>query len=260
MTKRFTATEKWDDPWFCSLSPEYKLFWIYLCDNCNSAGIWNVNWPLVKFHIWQVEFDLKSFGGRIIKLSEEKWFIKGFVLFQQKISSLKALNQDNNAHKSIIQILKKEGIIDVNCCEITIEGVSSPLLGASEGLGSPPGIVKVKVNKRTTYNIDTKFIPPIFGDVQAFCSAHKISIDIARFIDFYQSKGWMVGKTKMKDWKASVRNWARSGNDKVKFVDGKPLNPKKPIEELPTRRENPDPNIQDEVSKLIKQTLKGLDQ
>ena len=34
--------------------------------------------------------------------------------------------------------------------------------------------------------------------------------DPERFVDFYAQKGWMVGKTKMKDWKASVRNWVRS--------------------------------------------------
>ena len=34
--------------------------------------------------------------------------------------------------------------------------------------------------------------------------------DPERFVDFYAQKGWMVGKTKMKDWRASVRNWVRS--------------------------------------------------
>ena len=34
--------------------------------------------------------------------------------------------------------------------------------------------------------------------------------DPERFVDFYAQKGWVVGKTKMKDWKASVRNWVRS--------------------------------------------------
>jgi len=34
-------------------------------------------------------------------------------------------------------------------------------------------------------------------------------LDAQRFHDFYTSKGWMVGKTKMKDWKAAARNWIR---------------------------------------------------
>jgi hypothetical protein len=36
-----------------------------------------------------------------------------------------------------------------------------------------------------------------------------LNIDPDQFIDFYQSKGWLVGKTKMKDWKAAARNWSK---------------------------------------------------
>lgn len=38
--------------------------------------------------------------------------------------------------------------------------------------------------------------------------------DPERFVDFYAQKGWVVGKAKMKDWKASVRNWVRSSKPK----------------------------------------------
>ena len=34
-------------------------------------------------------------------------------------------------------------------------------------------------------------------------------VDVERFMNYYISNGWMVGKNKMKDWKAAVRNWAR---------------------------------------------------
>ena len=36
---------------------------------------------------------------------------------------------------------------------------------------------------------------------------NNLEIDVNKFINFYESKGWMVGKNKMKDWKAAVRNW-----------------------------------------------------
>ena len=38
--------------------------------------------------------------------------------------------------------------------------------------------------------------------------------DPERFVDFYAQKGWMVGKSRMKDWKASVRNWVRTSKPK----------------------------------------------
>ena len=55
------------------------------------------------------------------------------------------------------------------------------------------------------------FSPPTRQDVAEYCRENGYgNVDIERFIDFYSSKGWMVGKNKMKDWKAAVRNWARS--------------------------------------------------
>lgn len=104
MPKRFTATEKWADPWFCELDPMNKLFWIYLVENCNHAGIWAVNWPLVKFHLGDFVYDKKMFDGRLIILNSHKWFIPKFIEFQYG-----ELNSENRAHASVISILKKEG-------------------------------------------------------------------------------------------------------------------------------------------------------
>lgn len=53
----------------------------------------------------------------------------------------------------------------------------------------------------------TAFVPPTLEEVSAYVSEKGYSVDAERFIDFYTSKGWMVGKNKMKDWKAAVRNW-----------------------------------------------------
>ena len=54
-----------------------------------------------------------------------------------------------------------------------------------------------------------RFTPPTIQDVKAYCIERGNEVDPERFIDFYESKGWMVGKNKMKDWKAAVRNWER---------------------------------------------------
>lgn len=57
----------------------------------------------------------------------------------------------------------------------------------------------------------TRFSPPTLDDVKSYCSEKGYTqVDPEKFVDFYESKGWMVGKNKMKDWKAAVRNWARS--------------------------------------------------
>lgn len=56
----------------------------------------------------------------------------------------------------------------------------------------------------------TRFIPPTREEVQAYCLGRNNNVDVERFIDHYTSNGWMVGKNKMKDWKAAVRTWERN--------------------------------------------------
>lgn len=53
------------------------------------------------------------------------------------------------------------------------------------------------------------FKPPTLEDVIAYCEERQNNVDAARWIDFYASKGWMIGKSKMKDWKAAVRTWEK---------------------------------------------------
>jgi len=62
----------------------------------------------------------------------------------------------------------------------------------------------------------TKFSPPTLEDVQAYCAERRNNVDPEKFMDYYTSNGWKVGRNSMKDWKAAVRNWERdkkgSGN------------------------------------------------
>lgn len=55
----------------------------------------------------------------------------------------------------------------------------------------------------------SRFIPPTIEEVSAYCRERGNSVDPQRFVDYYSSKGWMIGKNKMVDWKASVRTWER---------------------------------------------------
>ncbi|HIZ29832.1 MAG TPA: hypothetical protein H9813_01170, partial [Candidatus Fournierella merdipullorum] len=53
----------------------------------------------------------------------------------------------------------------------------------------------------------SRFIPPTVEEVKAYCQERRNDVDPQRFVDFYETKGWMVGKNKMKDWRAAVRTW-----------------------------------------------------
>ena len=56
----------------------------------------------------------------------------------------------------------------------------------------------------------SRFTPPTVDEVHAYCAERKNGVDAERFVDFYESKGWLVGKSKMKDWRAAVRSWERA--------------------------------------------------
>ena len=62
-------------------------------------------------------------------------------------------------------------------------------------------------------NKKKKFEKPTVAEVDAYCKERNNGVDPQRFIDHYTSNGWLVGKNKMKDWKAAVRTWEQRGND-----------------------------------------------
>lgn len=64
-----------------------------------------------------------------------------------------------------------------------------------------------------------RFTPPAVEEVAAYCAERGNNVDAHAWWDFYQSKGWMVGKNRMKDWKAAVRTWEQRHKDESKTKD-----------------------------------------
>ena len=75
----------------------------------------------------------------------------------------------------------------------------------------------------TVSDTDTKkikkaknIIPPTIEMVEDYINEHGYNVNAHSFMDFYDSKGWLVGRTKMKDWQAAVRTWAHNEYGTVK--------------------------------------------
>jgi len=107
MAKRFTDTEKWKKPFIRGLQGVYKLLWLYICDDCDHAGIWQVDMDVAQIRIGE-KIDLneaiKSFEDKIIIFDNgNKWFIPSFVEFQYP----SGLNPENRSHNSVIILLEK---------------------------------------------------------------------------------------------------------------------------------------------------------
>ena len=62
MSKRFTDTEKWNKKFVRSLRPEYKLLWMFILDECNTAGIWDVDIEVAEI---KTGVKLKEKGGKM---------------------------------------------------------------------------------------------------------------------------------------------------------------------------------------------------
>lgn len=126
MAKRFSDTEKWKKPWFRRLSPVHKVFWEYLRDNCNHAGIWDIDFELAQF---QIGAELKPheiievFKNHILVISQKKWFIIDFIEYQYGCS-IDELSTSNRVHQSVLKCLEKYD---------TSKGLASPMDTRSQG-------------------------------------------------------------------------------------------------------------------------------
>ena len=70
------------------------------------------------------------------------------------------------------------------------------------------GIRNTNIERNTKEKeIGKRFAPPTVEEVAAYCLERGNDVNADDFVNFYTSKGWMVGKNKMKDWKAAVRTW-----------------------------------------------------
>ena len=75
------------------------------------------------------------------------------------------------------------------------------------------GNVNEDVVKQTTKK---RFVKPTLEEITAYCNERNNNINPKKFYDFYESKGWRIGITPMKDWKACIRNWEISEQPKGK--------------------------------------------
>lgn len=212
MAKRFTLTEKWSDKWFMKLTPQAKIIWLYLIDNCDASGVWECNWDLMSFQIGfsarvNVDEFVKELDGKIEFWSDgSKLWVKKFIEVQYGELSEKCM-----PHLSVLRIIKKHTL----------------------SKGYPKGINTLKEREQVKEKdlvveetIDFK-IPTIdeVAEVMALKRPAHWKIEEVKkhaelFINFYQSKGWKVGEQKMKDWKAAANGYVIKKIDEEKLKPG----------------------------------------
>ncbi|MEZ6115808.1 MAG: hypothetical protein R3C28_04445 [Pirellulaceae bacterium] len=136
MAKRFTESTKWRDSWFMALPPEFKLAWLYVCDECDHAGILELNERLANLQIG-IEIDWQAFlaqcGRRVEYIKESKYWVRTFCEFQHG-----KLNPGNRVHKSVIRRLESLKLVSVErqCDKDLARSVPKVLDGLESRSGS----------------------------------------------------------------------------------------------------------------------------
>lgn len=96
------------------------------------------------------------------------------------------------------------------CQSVIPSGTTGLGLDIGLGLDSDKGKdIDIDKDKDSSKKQSNRFTPPTLEEVQQYCIDRNNKVDADRFINFYSSKGWMVGRNKMKDWKAAVRTWEK---------------------------------------------------
>jgi hypothetical protein len=222
MSYRMTNIEKWKDLWFSNLSPNAKLLFFYFVENCDNAGFFEVNKKFMLFHTGLDEKQLYDAGNELKKSyvksadGTKLWF-KNFLKYQKKMP----LNSANNMHKQVI-LLIQENLAD----ETKFKGnaILNSLLPNDLQSVKPTRRKKEIVDDQTGDEIpkvkQTKFIKPSVEEVYNFMVEKEFEfakLEAEKFINFFESKGWKVGKNPMKVWKSAVANWMINYYDRNKI-------------------------------------------
>ena len=185
-------TSFWSDTFIQDLDNDQRLFYLYLLTNerTKQCGIYEISKK-------QMAFDLGYSIDRVSKLL--KYFIStGKVLYNETTKEIAIKNwgkYNNSTSPKVLSCIKSE-LNDVKD-RVLIEYINGMHTASQEEQEEEQEEEEEKERK------NKGFKKPTFEQLKEY----KPNIDAQRFLDFYDSKGWMVGKNKMTDWKAAARGW-----------------------------------------------------
>lgn len=228
--KRVIDTSFWtDDKVMDIFSPEDRYFFLYLMTNPHTTqlGIYAINKKYIAletgYSIESVKVLLDRFQNKyeIIKYSEatseiaiknylRHSIVKGGKPIEDQITAeikkvqdkslLKyvhdALVTHDNLNASVVNVLS---LLDVNV-DVNVVSYHESYDDSSHDSSDKPKT--------------SRFQKPSIEEIKAYCKERNNTVDPEKFHDFYESKGWYVGKTKMKDWRAAVRTWEKGEKEK----------------------------------------------
>jgi uncharacterized protein YdaU (DUF1376 family) len=127
------------------------------------------------------------------------------------------IEYQEESRRRAIEAGRKGGINRAINAGQTLRNPQAPL---KQPLSNPQALSSTLLNltkpnkeKKSSNELSQKkgvWVKPSLSQIQSYCKERKNNVDPEEFYDFYESKGWMVGKNHMKDWKACVRTWEKA--------------------------------------------------
>jgi len=201
--KRFSETTKWADPWFRALPIESKCLWLWILDNCDCAGIIEIDVGLAEFQIGATKplaNPLQALGDRV-QMHGSKLFVPKFIRYQYG----EELCFANTAHRGVIRRLELAKIpcpvmiIDKKE-QAPIKPLKSPLQGAQD---KDKDKDKDQEQKKTS-----KFIKPSEFEMREYAKQIGLEESDGSFMmDHWEGNGWKNGQNKVVCWKSGIRKW-----------------------------------------------------
>ena len=197
MAKRYTDTDKWKKIWFRKLKNDHKVFWMYVLDQCDHAGIWEVDFELASYFCNGIkESEIrKTFVKQYHEFDDGKrWFIKDFIEFQYR-----GLDESNRVHNSVINILKRHGLYKV------LISFLHEAKDKDKDKDQDKDKDKDKEKGKNSKKNQLKKIESELNILQAEFDTVDVSIEFDKFQDYLKANG-----KRYANYKSAFRNWLRS--------------------------------------------------
>ena len=133
------------------------------------------------------------------------WSKNRTLKYLRLLENLKMIERESSSKRTLITIVNYGVYQDVWDTDMDTD--------VDTGMDTGMPQTRMIKNDKEIKNNNRAFVKPTIEDVKAYCLERNNNVDPEAFISCYDSKGWMIGKNKMKDWKAAVRTWERSRNN-----------------------------------------------
>lgn len=240
--KRIVSTGFWTDEKVIYWTPEDKYFMLYLLTNPHSepCGIYELPPKIAAFELGYSEDAVRGLLDRfennykVIARSGCEIAIKNFLKYStvkggKPIFDCLVKSANGVKDKALLSVIK-EHLKDSDEINQTVkdfldtikekesnkekENNESECVCVCENtectVQRTPSVREVYADEPIKEKWTKRFVKPTIEEIRAYCEERQNGIDPEHFFDHYESNGWFVGKTHMKNWKATVRNWERN--------------------------------------------------